>query len=98
MKGPRTAPTREVVYSLYIQDYDLYDTFVIIAKPWEHIQASWYRSNDHSRMRAYILFIVYKAVREIHQRYTNIFDQRLAKVSPKFFDRIYTVDRHPPTG
>ena len=30
-----------------------------------------------------MFFIVYKAVREMHQRYTNVFDQRLAKVSPK---------------
>ena len=62
------APTREIVNALYVQDYDLYDTFVIVAKPWEHIQASWYRSKDCPRVRAYMLFIVYKAVREIHQR------------------------------
>ena len=49
------APTREVVNSLYIQDYDLYDTFVIVAKPWEHIQASWYCSKD--RPRVFSLFI-----------------------------------------
>ena len=34
----------------------------------------------------------------MHQCYTKVFDQRLAKVSPKFFDRISTVYRHPPTG
>ena len=49
-------------------------------------------------MRAYLLLIVYKAVREIHQRYTNVFDQRLAKRSPKFLDRISAVYRHPPSG
>ena len=52
----------------------------------------------HPRVRAYMLFIFYKAVREMHQRYTNVFDQRLANVSPKFFDRVSTVYRHPPTG
>ena len=31
----------------------------------------------------------------MHQRYTNVFDQRLANVSPKFFDRISTIYRHP---
>ena len=35
-----TAPTRDVANSLYIQDYDLCDTLVIVAKAWEHIQAS----------------------------------------------------------
>ena len=45
-----------------------------------------------------MLFIVYKAVREMHQRYTNLFDQRLANVSPNFFDRISTIYRRPPTG
>ena len=68
-----------------------------MARPWEIKQASWYRSKDRPRVRAYMLFIVYRAVRKIHQRYANIFDQRLAKVSPKFFDRISTVYRHPPT-
>ena len=34
----------------------------------------------------------------MHQRYANVFDQRLAKVSPKFFDRISTTYRHPLTG
>ena len=92
------SPTKKIVNSLYIQDYDLYDTFIIVAKPLEHIQASWYRSKDRPRVCAYMLFIVYKAVREMHQRYTNVFDQRLAKVSPKFFDRISTIYRHPPTG
>ena len=43
-----------------------------------------------------MVLIIYQAVREIHQRYTNLFDQRLAKVSPKFFDRIFNVYRHPP--
>ena len=45
-----------------------------------------------------MLFIVYKAVRRIHQLHASIFDQRLARVSPRFFDRISTVYRHPPTG
>ena len=95
------APTREVVNSLDVQVYDLYDFFVIVAKPWEQVEASWYPSQDHPGMLfmiAYMLFIVYKVVKEIHQRYTNVFDQRLAKVSPNFFDRISTVYRHPPTG
>ena len=91
-------PTKEIVNSLYIQDCDLYDIFAIIAQPWEHIRASWYRSKDRPRVRAYMLFIIYKAVRKMHQLHANIFDQRLAKMSPKFFDRISTIYRHPPTG
>ena len=43
----------------------------------------------------YMLFAVYMVVREIHQLYTKVFDQRLAKVSPNFFDRIPTVYSHP---
>ena len=91
-------PTKEIVNSLYIQDCGLYDIFIIVAKPWEHIQASWYRSKDRPRVRAYMLLIVYKSVRQMHQRYANVFDQRLAKISPKFFDRISTIYIHPPTG
>ena len=48
------APTREVVNSLYVQDFDFlyFKNFwmFIVAKPWEHFQASWYRSKDRPRV------------------------------------------------
>ena len=34
----------------------------------------------------------------MHQLYANIFDQRLARMSSKFLDRISTIYSHPPTG
>ena len=49
-------------------------------------------------VRAYMLFIIYKVVRKMHRRYAHIFHQRLANVSPHFFDSISTVYRYSPLG